>query len=100
VTHRTQEIGVRIALGATARQVQTQIIRETIALTIVGLAVGLLGAWLASHALTGFLFGVTADDPFTYVTMAVALSAVAMASGYLPARRAARIDPIVALREA
>lgn len=99
VTHRTQEIGVRIALGASARQVQTQIIRETIELTVVGLLVGLTGAWLASHALTGFLFGVTAGDPITYVTMVVILTVVAIASGYLPARRAARIDPIVALRE-
>ena len=99
VTHRTQEIGVRIALGASARQVQTQIIRETIGLAMMGLVIGMVGAWLASHALTGFLFGVTADDPLTYSTMVVVLSVVAIASGYLPARRAARIDPIVALRE-
>jgi predicted permease len=99
VTHRTQEIGVRIALGATARRVQTDIIRETIELTSVGLLLGLAGAWLASHALTGFLFGVTAGDPVTYGAMVVVLSVVAIASGYFPARRAARIDPIVALRE-
>ena len=99
VTHRTQEIGVRIALGATARQVQTQIIGETIKLASVGVLLGTIGAWLAGRTLSGFLFGVTAGDPLTYIMMIVVLSVVAILSGYLPARRAARIDPIVALRE-
>jgi predicted permease len=99
VTHRTQEIGVRIALGATARQVQTQIIGETIRLAGMGVLLGTIGAWLAGRTLGGFLFGVTAGDPVTYITMVAVLSTVAILSGYLPARRAARIDPIVALRE-
>ena len=99
VTHRTQEIGVRIALGATARQVQARIIRETAELASVGILVGTIGAWFAGRTLGSFLFGVTAADPLTYLTMIVVLSAVAILSGYLPARRAARIDPIVALRE-
>jgi ABC-type antimicrobial peptide transport system permease subunit len=99
VTHRTQEIGVRIALGASAMQVQTHIIRETVELASAGIVLGTIGAWLAGRTLGSFLFGVTASDPLTYVTMIVVLAAVALMSGYLPARRAARIDPIVALRE-
>lgn len=99
VTHRTQEIGVRIALGATARKVQTRIIRETVELASVGIILGTIGALVAARALSGFLFGVTAGDPLTYVAMIVVLSLVAVVSGYLPARRASRIDPIVALRE-
>jgi predicted permease len=99
VSHRTQEIGVRIALGASARQVQARIIRETVELASLGILLGAIGAWLVGRTLSSFLFGVTADDPLTYVTMIVVLSAVAVLSGYLPARRAARIDPIVALRE-
>lgn len=99
VTHRTREIGVRIALGASARQVQGGIIRETVALAFSGIALGTIGAWLSGRALSGFLFGVTAADPVTYVGMVAVLSVVAVASGYLPARRASRIDPIIALRE-
>jgi len=99
VSHRTQEIGVRIALGATARQVQARIIRETVELAIVGIVLGAAGAWMTGRALSGFLFGVSAGDPLTYVAMVAILSIVAIVSGYLPARRASRIDPIVALRE-
>jgi ABC-type antimicrobial peptide transport system permease subunit len=99
VTHRRQEIGVRIALGASSRQVQGRIIRETVELAIAGILLGTLAAWIAGRTLSGFLFGITAADPLTYVAMVVLLSAVAIASGWLPARRASRIDPIVALRE-
>jgi predicted permease len=99
VTHRTQEIGVRMALGATARQVQARIIRETLQLAAAGIVLGSFGAVLAGRTLSGFLFGVSAGDPLTYVAMMVVLSIVAVVSGFVPARRAARIDPIVALRE-
>ena len=99
VTHRTQEIGVRIALGASAAQVQGKIIRETLELAAAGLVIGILGAWIAGRALSGLLFGVTPADPATYGAMVGVLAVVAIASGYLPARRASRIDPVVALRE-
>jgi predicted permease len=99
VTHRTQEIGVRIALGASSAQVQRRVIRETLELAVAGIVIGTLAAWMAARALSGFLFGVTAADPLTYAAMVVVLAGVALASGYLPARRASRIDPIVALRE-
>ena len=99
VTHRTQEIGVRIALGASSAQVQRRVIRETMELAVAGIVIGTIAAWMAGRALSGFLFGVTAADPTTYAAMVVVLVGVAMASGYLPARRASRIDPIVALRE-
>ena len=99
VTHRTQEIGVRIALGASSAQVQGRIIRETLELAVAGLVIGTLGAWIAARALSGFLFGVTSADPATYAAMTIVLTLVAIASGYFPARRASRIDPVVALRE-
>jgi len=68
-------------------------------LAIVGIVLGAAGAWMTGRALSGFLFGVSAGDPLTYVAMVAILSIVAIVSGYLPARRASRIDPIVALRE-
>ena len=69
VTHRTQEIGVRIALGASAGQVQPRIIRETMELAVAGIVLGTIAAWIAGRALSGFLFGVTAADPVTYAAM-------------------------------
>jgi predicted permease len=99
VTHRAQEIGVRIALGASAGQVQGRILRETIELAVAGILLGIVGAWIAGRALGSFLFGVSAGDPVTYAGMVLVLAVVAMVSGYLPARRASRIDPIIALRE-
>ena len=98
VSHRTQEIGVRIALGATARHVQARIIRETLALAAAGMVFGTVASWLLARSLGSFLFGVTPTDPLTFAGMLLVLAAVAFLSGYVPARRASRIDPIVALR--
>jgi predicted permease len=98
VSNRTQEIGVRIALGASATQIQGRILGETLQLAGIGIAVGAIGSWMLARALNGFLFGVSATDPVTFAAMLVIVTAVALASGYLPARRAARIDPNVAFR--
>lgn len=98
VNQRTQEIGVRMALGAKAGELQLRIVRQTVALALVGIVVGTLGAWGASRWLEGTLFGVRATDPATFAVVALLLTLVAIVSGYLPARRVSRIDPLDALR--
>jgi putative ABC transport system permease protein len=98
VSQRTQEIGIRMALGASAGDLQLRILGQTLGLAAIGVAVGSAAAWSLGRALRGFLFGVTASDPVTFVGMLLVLCAVAALAGYLPARRASRIDPMVALR--
>jgi predicted permease len=98
VTQRVQEIGVRLALGATPRDVRRHFIRQTMTLALVGLAIGLLLAWAAGRAMQGLLFGVEAADPITLVAVFGALVVLAAAAGYGPARRASNIDPLHALR--
>jgi len=98
VSNRTQEIGVRIALGASTTQIQGRILGETLQLAGIGITLGTIGSWMLARTLNGFLFGVSATDPVTFVAMLVIVTAVALVSGYLPARRAARIDPNVAFR--
>mgnify|MGYP002624203344 FL=1 len=98
VSRRTQEIGVRMALGAPASTVLRAVRGQGMALVVVGLAVGLLGAWALSRALASLLYGVSATDPLTYAGMAALLALVSLAAMYVPARRAARVDPVEALR--
>jgi len=98
VSRRTQEIGVRMAVGATASDVVSMFLREAATLAFVGLGAGILGALAAARALTTLLFGVTASDPATFVGVSCALAVAAFGASYLPARRAAKIDPIQALR--
>jgi len=98
VGRRTSEIGVRMALGASKRSVLRQVVRQGMSLTAVGLAVGLVGAWGVSRVLASLLYGVSATDPVTFVGTALLLGAVAFVATWLPARRAAGVDPVEALR--
>ena len=98
VATRTQEIGLRMALGAQARDIFRMIIGEGLTLSLTGLALGLVGAWWLGRAGSSLLFGVTASDPLTFTTVSLLLTAVAIAACYFPARRAMKVDPIVALR--
>jgi predicted permease len=98
IATRTQEIGLRIAIGAQAGDIFRMIIREGLTLSLTGVALGLVGAlWLGSLA-SSLLFGVTASDPLTFAMVSLLLTAVAIAACYFPARRAMRVDPILALR--
>jgi putative ABC transport system permease protein len=98
VSQRTQEIGVRMALGAQAGNVRSMILMQTIKLTAVGVAIGLAGAFVVARFLTSLVFGVGTHDPVTFLGVALLLILVAVVAAYLPARRAMRVDPIVALR--
>jgi len=98
VNQRTQEIGIRMALGASARHVQTAIVVQTLRLAAIGLAIGMGASWVLGRSLGGLLFGVTATDPVTFAGMLLILATVATLAGYLPARRASHIDPLIALR--
>ena len=98
VHQRTQEIGIRMALGESARNLQVRILFQTIRLAVIGLVIGLSVSWIMTRALSGLLFGVTPNDPASFIGTVTLLVLVAAAAGYFPARRASRIDPIAALR--
>jgi putative ABC transport system permease protein len=97
-TQRRHEIGIRMALGAGSAEVLGLVVRQGMRLVGIGLLLGLTGAWALSRVLTSQLYDVSARDPFTYLTVAVVLGAVALAASYLPARRAVRLDPMASLR--
>jgi len=98
VSQRTQEIGIRMALGASAETLQGSILLQTLGLAGIGMVVGVVASWVLARTLSGLLFGVTSSDPVTFLGMLVILTAVAALAGYLPARRASQIDPMAALR--
>ncbi len=98
VNQRTQEIGIRMALGASARDLQSRILLQTLGLAAIGMLLGAAASWMLARSMRGLLYGVTSTDPVTFAGMLVVLTAVAAVAGYLPARRASRIDPMLALR--
>ena len=98
VSRRTREIGIRMALGAQAGDVLTLVIRHGMLLTGIGIAVGLVTAFLCTRFIESQLYGVRAIDAMTFTTVALLLAAVAFLACYIPARRATKVDPLVALR--
>jgi predicted permease len=100
VAQRTREIGVRMALGATPPQVVRMVLRQAGAMMIIGIGAGVLGALAVTRWITSLLFGVSAADPGIYLAVSAILAAVALGAVVVPSRRATRIDPLVALRDA
>jgi ABC-type antimicrobial peptide transport system permease subunit len=98
VQQRTQEIGIRVALGADSQRVRNMIVLQGMRVALVGVAIGVVSAFALSSVIAGFLFGVTTRDPVVFVSAPVLLSAVALIGVWLPAQRAARVDPATALR--
>jgi predicted permease len=97
-TQRTQELGVRMALGASPRQILALLLRQGAQLIAAGLVFGVLGAWLLTRVMSHMLVGVSPSDPVTYVSVAAMLSGITLLACWIPARRAMRVDPMVALR--
>jgi putative ABC transport system permease protein len=98
VTRQTQEIGIRMALGATESRVQLDVIWNALRLALIGVAVGISASFAVARLIASLLFRTAPTDPFTFVGMVLLLGTVALLAGYLPARRASKIDPMVALR--
>jgi ABC-type antimicrobial peptide transport system permease subunit len=98
VSQRTRELGVRLAIGATRGHVLRLVLRQALTLSAIGIVVGSIVALMATRFLVHFLYGVGPADPLTFAIVPIVLFAITMAAGYIPARRAIRIDPLVALR--
>jgi len=98
VAQRTREIGIRVALGARRRDVLGLVLREALRLTALGVALGLVGAFVATRVLRSLLFEVKPTDPATFICLSLLLTFVALVASYIPARRATKVDPLVALR--
>jgi putative ABC transport system permease protein len=98
VTQRTRELGIRMALGANRGQVIWSVLREPARLVALGLVIGLVGTYAAGRVVERLLYGVRPTDPLTLTVVALVLLCVAILAGYLPARRATRVDPMLALR--
>ena len=98
VSERTRDIGIRLALGAERGKILAMVLRQGLGLAMEGAALGLVGSVIVSHLMAGLLYGVMPTDPLTFVGVTLVLTAVALAACYIPARRAMRVDPMIALR--
>jgi putative ABC transport system permease protein len=99
VAQRTREIGIRLALGASTGDVQKLVVRQGMTPVLIGVVVGVAGALLLTRVMASLLFGVSASDPLTFGSVALFLTAIALLASYLPARRATRVQPVIALRQ-
>ncbi|HEX5602273.1 MAG TPA: FtsX-like permease family protein, partial [Pyrinomonadaceae bacterium] len=98
VTQRTQEMGIRMALGAQVNDVLKLVLKQGMMLVVIGEIIGLVGALALTRLIRGLLFGVTPNDATTFVMVAAVLGVVALLACYFPARRATKVDPLIALR--
>jgi putative ABC transport system permease protein len=98
VTQRTRELGIRLALGAAPGTVRSMVVRQGLLLVVVGLSIGFAGSLVVVRVMTSLLYGVAPNDPVTFAAVGALLVTVAAAASYLPARRATRVDPMIALR--
>jgi putative ABC transport system permease protein len=98
VSQRSRELGVRLALGADTREVLGLVLVQGLRLTLVGVAIGLVAAFGVTRVMKNMLFGLSSTDPLTFIAISILLVGVALVASYLPALRATRVDPVVALR--
>ena len=98
VNQGTRELGIRLALGATPALILRMVVSQGMVVALIGVAIGLGGAFMLTHLMKTLLFGVNAYDPLTFVAIPVLLAGIALLASWLPARRAARIDPTISLR--